>query len=160
MPAVVVPRPQPSPQPRRCHAAVASSVFRRFLLPTLAPAHDVETVAATLAVAPVTATQPLPHGRCLLCFPEGSLPHLGACTRYRDCRHYPLFPLPLPCSSIFSHISRGHRFATPPLLPPLICENLLLHHCHAVVSPSLPFDHQHHNSKHQWMQNLKHSKPA
>ncbi|RWW59056.1 hypothetical protein BHE74_00034029 [Ensete ventricosum] len=116
--------------------ATASSVSQRFLLPTLVPAHGVETVAATLAAVSVTTTQ------SLLCFPEGSPPHLGACIQCRDCCHYPLLPLPLPCSSIFSHISRGHRFATPSLLPPSICENLLLYHCHATASPSLPFDHQ------------------
>ncbi|RZS26208.1 hypothetical protein BHM03_00059524 [Ensete ventricosum] len=85
--------------------------------------------------------QSLPCGCCLLYFSEGSPPHLGTCTRCRDCCHYPLFPLPLPCSNIFSHINHGHRFAIPSLLPPSICENLLLHHYHTVASPSLPFDH-------------------
>ncbi|RRT78726.1 hypothetical protein B296_00013498 [Ensete ventricosum] len=161
MPGVVVPRPQRPLLPcNRCHVVAAFSISQRFLLPTLAPAHNVEMVVAMLIRAPVTAMQSLPHDHCLLCFPEGSPPHLGACTRCRDYRHYPLFPLPLSCSSFFSHISCGHRFATPPLLPPSICENLLLHHCDVVASPSLPFDNQRHSSKHQWMQNLKHSKSA
>ncbi|RWW14821.1 hypothetical protein BHE74_00000463 [Ensete ventricosum] len=41
--------------------------------------------------------------------------------------------LSLPCSNIFSHISRGHRSATPPLLSPSIYENLLLYSFNRVV---------------------------
>ncbi|RRT51081.1 hypothetical protein B296_00009897 [Ensete ventricosum] len=46
--------------PHRCHVATASSVSRRALLPTLAPAPDVETVTTTLVVAPIATTWLLP----------------------------------------------------------------------------------------------------